>query len=93
MLPDRTRVGTVDRFQGQPRRRLLEGRLVESPVDVPFPLEPNRLNVSLSRAGLMAIVVRKREAAFPPSTDWGQAVAAFPRSTGVKGSNQVQAQR
>ena len=67
-LPDEARVGTVDRFQGQQGHVVVYsmGRLAESPGDVPFLYEINRLNVALSRARLLAIVVSHRDAVFPP---------------------------
>jgi uncharacterized protein len=67
-LPDAAQVGTVDRFQGQQGHVVVYsmGRLAESPGDVPFLYEVNRLNVALSRARLLAIVVSHRDAVFPP---------------------------
>ena len=67
-LPDEAHVGTVDRFQGQQGHVVVYsmGRLAESPGDVPFLYEINRLNVALSRARLLAIVVSHRDAVFPP---------------------------
>jgi uncharacterized protein len=67
-LPDMAQVGTVDRFQGQQGHVVVYsmGRLAESPGDVPFLYEINRINVALSRARLMAIVVSHRDAVFPP---------------------------
>ena len=67
-LPDQAHVGTVDRFQGQQGHVVVYsmGRLADSPGDVPFLYEVNRLNVALSRARLLAIVVSHRDAVFPP---------------------------
>ncbi len=67
-LPDEAQVGTVDRFQGQQGHVVVYsmGRLAESPGDVPFLYDLNRLNVALSRARLMAIVISHRDAVFPP---------------------------
>jgi uncharacterized protein len=67
-LPDRAQVGTVDRFQGQQGHVVVYsmGRLAESPGDVPFLYEINRLNVALSRARVLAIVVSHADAVFPP---------------------------
>lgn len=67
-LPGQARVGTVDRFQGQQGHVVVYsmGRLAEQPSDVPFLYELNRLNVALSRARLMAIVISHRDAIFPP---------------------------
>lgn len=69
-LPD-ARVGTVDRFQGQQGHVVVYsmGRLAERAGDVRFLYELNRLNVALSRARLMAIVVSHRDAVFPPVAD------------------------
>ena len=65
------RVGTVDRFQGQQGHVVVfsMGRLAERAGDVRFLYELNRLNVALSRARLMAIVVSHRDAVFPPVAD------------------------
>lgn len=67
-LADEAHVGTVDRFQGQQGHVVVYsmGRLAESPGDVPFLYEINRLNVALSRARLMAIVISHQDAVFPP---------------------------
>jgi uncharacterized protein len=67
-LPDDAHVGTVDRFQGQQGHVVVYsmGRLAESPGDVPFLYEINRLNVALSRARLLAIVISHRDSVFPP---------------------------
>lgn len=61
VLPDGARVGTVDRFQGQ------EGEVViismttssgaEMPRDIEFLFSRNRLNVALSRAKCLSIIV------------------------------------
>lgn len=62
------RVGTVDKFQGREGHVVVfaQGRPAEKPGDVPFLYEINRINVALSRARLMAIVVAHPDAAFPP---------------------------
>ncbi|MCW3038299.1 MAG: putative RecB family nuclease [Solirubrobacterales bacterium] len=62
------RVGTVDKFQGREGHVVVfaQGRLAEKPGDVPFLYEINRINVALSRARLMAIVVAHPDAVFPP---------------------------
>jgi len=67
-LPDAAQVGTVDRFQGQQGHVVVYsmGRVAEAPSDVPFLYEINRLNVALSRARLLAIVISHRDAVFPP---------------------------
>lgn len=61
-------VGTVDRFQGQQCHVVIYtmGCLAEQPSDVSFLYQLNRLNVALSRARLMAIVVSHLDAVFPP---------------------------
>ncbi|WP_104524535.1 TM0106 family RecB-like putative nuclease [Blastococcus atacamensis] len=62
------RVGTVDKFQGREGHVVVfaQGRPAEKPGDVPFLYEINRINVALSRARLMAIVVAHPDAVFPP---------------------------
>ncbi len=69
--PAGLRVGTVDKFQGQEGHVVVYsmGRLASSPGDVPFLYELNRLNVALSRARLLSIVVSQRDATFPPVSD------------------------
>jgi uncharacterized protein len=66
-LPD-IEVGTVDRFQGQQGHVVIfsMGRLAQSPGDVPFLYEINRINVALSRARLLAVVISHPDATFPP---------------------------
>lgn len=60
-LPDGVRVGTVDKFQGKEAPVVIvsmctsDGR--ESPRGLEFLLSPNRLNVALSRARCLAVVV------------------------------------
>ncbi|TKJ27865.1 TM0106 family RecB-like putative nuclease [Blastococcus sp. CCUG 61487] len=62
------RVGTVDKFQGREAHVVVfaQGRPAEEPGDVPFLYEVNRINVALSRARLLAIVVAHPDAVFPP---------------------------
>jgi hypothetical protein len=62
------RVGTVDKFQGQQGHVVVYAmsRPAEEAGDVPFLYGINRLNVALSRARLMAIVVAHPDATFPP---------------------------
>ena len=62
------RVGTVDKFQGQQGHVVIYsmGRLAEEPGDVPFLYDLHRVNVALSRARLLVIVVAHRKAVFPP---------------------------
>lgn len=61
-------VGTVDKFQGQQGHVVVYAmsRPAEEAGDVPFLYELNRVNVALSRARLMAIVVAHPDATFPP---------------------------
>lgn len=71
VLPDEVRVGTVDRFQGQEGHVvvLAMGRTAEEPGDVPFLYQLNRVNVALSRARLMSIVIADPRAMFPPVSE------------------------
>ncbi|HEY2332757.1 MAG TPA: TM0106 family RecB-like putative nuclease [Acidimicrobiales bacterium] len=61
VLPDGARIGTVDRFQGQEAPVAIYSLAASSADDVPrgleFLLSLNRLNVALSRARAMAVVV------------------------------------
>jgi uncharacterized protein len=54
-------VGTVDRFQGQQAPEVIYSMAASSGEDVPRGLEflfsPNRLNVALSRAQALAVLV------------------------------------
>ena len=60
-LHGRARVGTVDRFQGQEAPVAIHSLTASSSDDAPrgigFLLEPNRLNVAISRAQCLSIVV------------------------------------
>lgn len=60
-LPPGARVGTVDRFQGQQAPVVVYSMAASSSDDVPRGLEflfsPNRLNVALSRAQALAVLV------------------------------------
>jgi uncharacterized protein len=60
-LGDRGRVGTVDKFQGQEGALVLYSTATSSPDDAPRDVEflysRNRLNVALSRARALAVVV------------------------------------
>ncbi len=60
-LPAGARVGSVDKFQGQEAPvvivSLCASSLDESPRGAEFLLSPNRLNVAVSRAEALAIVV------------------------------------
>jgi uncharacterized protein len=62
------RVGTVDKFQGQQAHVVIYsmGRQAETPRDVSFLYELNRVNVALSRARLMSVVVSHPDSVFPP---------------------------
>ena len=62
------RTGTVDKFQGQQAHIVIYsmGRVASSAGDIPFLYELNRVNVALSRARLMAIVVSDPAAVLPP---------------------------
>jgi superfamily I DNA and/or RNA helicase len=61
VLGDGARVGTVDKFQGQEAEVVLISMATSSPEDVPrgidFLYSQNRLNVSLSRARILSILV------------------------------------
>ena len=60
-LQDRARIGTVDKFQGQEAPVLIvsmcASRGETAPRGLDFLLNPNRLNVALSRAQCLSIVV------------------------------------
>ena len=60
-LRGRARVGTVDKFQGQEAPVAIHSLTAssgdEAPRGVGFLLEPNRLNVAISRAQCLSIVV------------------------------------
>jgi uncharacterized protein len=60
-LPDGARVGTVDKFQGQEAAVAIVSMATSSAIDAPrgleFLLSTNRLNVAVSRARALAIVV------------------------------------
>jgi superfamily I DNA and/or RNA helicase len=62
------RVGIVDKFQGQQAHVVIYSmrRTAQIPSDVPFLYELNRVNVALSRARLMAIVVSDPAVPLPP---------------------------
>src|SRR5918994_3925306 len=65
MLGKSARIGSVDKFQGQEAPvvivSLCSSTLEESPRGASFLLSPNRLNVALSRAQALAIVVGSPE--------------------------------
>lgn len=60
-LGERARVGTVDRFQGQEAPVAIHSLTASDPVAAPrglaFVLDPNQLNVAISRARCLSIVV------------------------------------
>jgi uncharacterized protein len=60
-LGNRARVGSVDKFQGQEAHVVIismcSSTLEDSPRGADFLLEPNRINVAVSRARSLAIVV------------------------------------
>ena len=64
-LPDGARVGTVDRFQGQEAPVTIVSMAVSNGADAPrgseFLFSPNRLNVAISRAQCLAVLVRGRD--------------------------------
>jgi superfamily I DNA and/or RNA helicase len=64
-LDRRVRVGTVDKFQGQEASAVIvslcASTLDEAPRGAGFLLSPNRLNVAVSRAQALAIVVGSPE--------------------------------
>jgi uncharacterized protein len=67
------RVGTVDKFQGQQAPVVIVSMTASSPHDVPrglgFLLSRNRVNVAISRAQWLAVLVRSKElTAALPST-------------------------
>lgn len=61
-LPEGARVGTVDRFQGQEAPVTIISMAVSNGADAPrgseFLFSPNRLNVAISRAQCLAVLVR-----------------------------------
>lgn len=64
-LPDGARVGTVDKFQGQEAQTVIVSMATSSgeelPRDIEFLFSRNRLNVSISRARSLAIVIASPE--------------------------------
>lgn len=61
-LPEGARIGTVDRFQGQEAPVAIVSMAVSNGADAPrgseFLFSPNRLNVAISRAQCLAVLVR-----------------------------------
>ena len=64
LLPDNARVGTVDKFQGQEAEVVLISMTSSSPEDLPrhtdFFYSKNRLNVAISRARILSVLVMNR---------------------------------
>jgi predicted RecB family nuclease len=64
MLPDGARVGTVDKFQGQEAPIVLISMATSSGDDIPrnieFLFSRNRLNVAISRARCLAVIIASR---------------------------------
>ena len=60
-LPDGARVGTVDKFQGQEAEVVIVSLTTSTPDDLPrhvdFFYSKNRLNVAISRARTLAVVL------------------------------------
>src|SRR4029077_7314403 len=60
-LPDRARAGTVDKFQGTEEQIVFYSMTTSSPEDAPRGMEflysLNRLNVAISRARCVAVIV------------------------------------
>jgi superfamily I DNA and/or RNA helicase len=60
-LPEGTRVGTVDKFQGQEAEVVIVSLTTSTPADLPrnvdFFYSKNRLNVAISRARTLAVVL------------------------------------
>ncbi|MEB3333023.1 MAG: C-terminal helicase domain-containing protein, partial [Synechococcaceae cyanobacterium] len=71
-LGDRARVGTVDRFQGQEAPVAIHSLTASdgdsAPRGIDFLLDPNRLNVAISRAQCLSIVVGSPQLACGIST-------------------------
>jgi len=61
ILPDGARVGTVDKFQGQEAQVVIVSMTTSSAEDMPrnleFLLSKNRLNVAISRAKALAVLI------------------------------------
>ncbi|MFN2426936.1 MAG: DEAD/DEAH box helicase [Candidatus Binatia bacterium] len=79
-------IGTVDKFQGRQAHVVVYamGRTAEVPGDVPFLYELNRVNVALSRARLLAVVVTSPLALLPPVAEPGhlRLASRFVRAVG-----------
>ncbi|MGA8157973.1 MAG: C-terminal helicase domain-containing protein [Rhodoplanes sp.] len=61
ILPDAARIGTVDKFQGQEAEAVIVSMTTSGADDMPrdasFLLSRNRLNVAISRARCLAVLV------------------------------------
>ena len=75
-LPEGTRIGTIDKFQGQEAPVVIISMAVsdvdESPRGMEFIFNMNRLNVAISRAKALAIVVASRKLQQVPVTNLRQ---------------------
>ena len=64
-LPEGTRIGTVDKFQGQEAAVAIISMATSNGADAPrgseFLFNINRLNVAISRAQCLAILVRGKD--------------------------------
>ncbi len=89
-LPSSIRVGTVDRFQGQEAPvviySLTSSSIEDSPRGMEFLFSPNRLNVAVSRARCISILVGNPELFSPACTTpeqvrWANAFARFRESS------------
>lgn len=71
-LPEGSRVGTVDKFQGQEAAIVIysatSSSVEEAPRGMTFLFNPNRLNVATSRARCLAIVVASKRLFNPESS-------------------------
>jgi uncharacterized protein len=69
LLPEGTRVGTVDKFQGQEAPVVIYSMATSSAEDaprgMPFLYSPNRLNVATSRARCLVILVANGQLLLP----------------------------
>ena len=65
LLPERARVGTIDKFQGQEAEAVIVSMTTSSgeylPRNIEFLYDKNRLNVAVSRAKCLAVVVASPE--------------------------------
>jgi uncharacterized protein len=65
LLPEGARVGTIDKFQGQEAEAVIVSMTTSSgeylPRNIEFLYDKNRLNVAVSRAKCLAVVVASPE--------------------------------